>query len=91
MLYQHDTTRPIGCWHILIPDQYGLYGAKLTKKSQMGNMLLNLYKNIINGLSIGYHVYQAHYSSNGHRIIEKIDLKEISLVTFQYKKCTYIY
>lgn len=84
-LWQHKEDEPIGCIRNVIEDHYGLYvEAELLlsiKKAYEVNELIKA--NIINGLSIGYTPLEYHidYQTNT-RIISKINLWEISLVTF---------
>ena len=84
MLYQHDITRPIGRWTYFKHDQYGLYAeGEIYTSVTDGEMSAELLeKNIIDGLSIGFITKQSHMRSDHVRILEEIDLREISLVTF---------
>lgn len=92
MLYQHDMTRPIGIWRVIIPDDYGLYvEGDIYQDIQDGAYAAKLVDHhIINGLSIGYHTLESYYRHDNVRIIETIDLKEISLVTFPMQSSAHI-
>jgi HK97 family phage prohead protease len=85
ILWQHRQEEPIGKILNIQQDKKGLYirGQLITdiKKGYEAYRLLQL--GIINGLSIGY--ITKDYSidqQTGTRIIKKLDLVEISLVTF---------
>lgn len=83
MLWQHNSTMPIGLWEEIREDDYGLYvRGKILLEIQLGKDAYALLKsNIIDGLSIGFQVKKSHREKN-IRILEEVDLFEISLVTF---------
>ena len=85
LLWQHEHTRPIGKILDMYEDNNGLYiKAQLILDIQQGQEAYSLLKSdVINGLSIGY-VPLAHKIDNkrGIRKITKVELWEISLVTF---------
>jgi HK97 family phage prohead protease len=85
LLWQHDPTQPIGKVEYAEEDDYGLYvEARLLLDVQKGREAYSLLKNnAISGLSIGYNVKDSIYDyDTGLRLIRKIELYEISLVTF---------
>jgi HK97 family phage prohead protease len=85
LLWQHKADSPIGCCKILKEDNYGLYvEAELFLNTQAGKEAYTFLKEgVINSLSIGYTPIKYYTDSNsGVRVLEKIDLWEISLVTF---------
>jgi len=87
MLWQHKTDSPIGSWIELSEDKKGLpVTGKLTKGVQLADESLLLMKDkAIRGLSIGYDVPKDGYEyddKTGIRYLKKINLWEISLVTF---------
>lgn len=84
LLWQHDTSKPIGNITYLEEDNYGLrVEALITDKTQLGRETIELIsQKIINGLSIGFIVEKAKYDNQRVRIINKVNLLEISLVTF---------
>ena len=85
LLWQHDPTQPIGKVEYAEEDDYGLYvEARLLLDVQKGREAYSLLKNnAISGLSIGYKVKDSIYDyDTGLRLIRKIELYEISLVTF---------
>ncbi len=85
MLFQHDPAEPIGTWLEVRETERGLYVlGRLNKAVQRGRELLALLEGGgIDGLSIGFKTVAARKSKTGiGRLINKIDLWEISLVTF---------
>lgn len=85
LLWQHMSDKPIGSVEDLKEDQYGLYiVAKIIPTIRYGMEALELIKSrIICGFSIGYNPTK-HFMDyeNNVRILEEIDLWEVSLVTF---------
>lgn len=85
LLWQHQVDEPIGVFALIREDSHGLYvEGKLLLDLQRGSEAYSLLKNgAINGLSIGYTVKSAGYSSDHYiRLINEVELWEISLVTF---------
>ncbi|MDX1917153.1 MAG: phage major capsid protein [Rickettsiaceae bacterium] len=83
-LWQHDIKNPIGLIEKIYVDDYGLLiEAQVTLGTRAGQEASDLLqKGIIDGLSIGFNVIDSGYNEKGQRIINKLDLWEISLVTF---------
>lgn len=85
LLWQHNIDQPIGIIESLTEDDYGLYiKAKIITSTLKGAESYNLVKSeVICNLSIGYSPvkYYTDYDLNA-RVLEEIDLWEISLVTF---------
>ena len=85
LLWQHNSKDPIGKILRIIENSYGLFvtaqlNLDLLKAREVYSLLK---KEIINSLSIGYRVVTSRRDKrSGIRIITKIDLWEISLVTF---------
>jgi HK97 family phage prohead protease len=92
-LYQHDITRPIGQWTVLNADSIGLYVEGYLNRDLIDGKHASIMTRdkLINGLSIGYQPIQSFQDDLGHRILEKINLLEISLVTFPMQKNAYLY
>ncbi|MEM6603132.1 MAG: HK97 family phage prohead protease [Pseudomonadota bacterium] len=88
MLYQHDAARPIGRWHDIENRPDGLYvKGHISQSHPDGQMVAALLQdNIIDGLSIGFITKKAYQRKDGARIIQAIDLREVSLVTFPMQK-----
>lgn len=85
LLWQHNHESPIGKISNIYENGNGLYiKAQLILETQQGKEAYHLLKSdIINGLSIGYIPLSHNFNTNtGIRSITKIDLWEISLVTF---------
>ena len=85
LLWQLDSSQPVGVIESLIEDEYGLYiHAKILTSTFRGLESYNLIKaDVICNFSIGYKPirYYTDYERNA-RILEEIDLWEVSLVTF---------
>lgn len=83
MLWQHDPKIPIGLWKNIREDEHGLFvEGKLLLDIRQGQEAYTLLKaGVVDGLSIGYNVIRAQRHSK-HRVLQEIDLHEISLVTF---------
>lgn len=91
LLWQHDPQTPIGIWDHMEEDDYGLF--------VRGHLLLNLPKGreayillkegIVDGLSIGFLPRKSHQESKA-RVIDQVDLFEVSLVTFTANPLAYV-
>jgi uncharacterized protein len=85
MLFQHDPAEPVGTWMELVENQRGLWvRGQLDTNVQRGRELQSLLETGgIDGLSIGFKTQLATQDRGLRaRRITKIDLWEISLVTF---------
>ncbi len=84
MLYQHDPDRPIGIWKQIYEDSYGLAVCGfLFNRTRDGNDAKALVQGgAISGLSIGFFTEESYRTDQGYRLLTRIDLKEISLVSF---------
>lgn len=86
ILWMHDASKPIGTFHTVVEDEYGLYveGKLLTNDVQQAKEAHALLKaGAISGMSIGY--YLKKYESDkdaGVWNLTEIDVFETSLVTF---------
>lgn len=92
MLWQHEPQTPIGLWETMQEDDYGLFvRGRLLLDLQRGREAYTLLKSgIVDGLSIGYFAKRSHKEGNVC-VLDKIDLYEVSLVTFManpYAKVT---
>ncbi|MEM0977278.1 MAG: HK97 family phage prohead protease [Pseudomonadota bacterium] len=83
MLWQHDPNRPIGVWDDVREDAHGLYvkGRILTDIPLGHDVQVLIASGAVDGLSIGYRTVKAEAGPTG-RILTKLDLWEVSLVTF---------
>ena len=85
MLFQHDPAEPVGTWLELRETDRGLYVlGRLNKGVQRGRELLALLeRGGLDGLSIGFKTVSARKDrASGARLLTRVDLWEISLVTF---------
>jgi len=85
LLFQHDPAEPIGIWLDLAEDGRGLKAkGRLTLEVERAREVLSLMKaGALEGLSIGFRTEKgARDARSGIRRLTKIDLWEISVVTF---------
>lgn len=94
LLWQHDATKPIGVIKFLQEDEYGLLlEAEINNATVAGSEASALIKQqAVGGLSIGFTIKSSDYNKEGSRLIQDIELREISIVTFpanQYAEIQY--
>ncbi len=86
LLWQHDTTEPIGAWKEIFEDEKGLYvrGQLFIEDIPKAKQAYKLLKEkALSGLSIGFKATETTLDPHtGIRTLLEIDLLEISLVTF---------
>jgi len=85
MLFQHDANQPIGVWNSLKEDARGLYAAgRLMPEVEKAREVHALMRaGALDGLSIGFRTVKGRRDRvSGVRRLEKVDLWEISVVTF---------
>lgn len=85
MLWQHDSSSPIGTWPEVVEDEKGLkVKGELILEVPQANVARSLMqKGAVKGLSIGYRTLDYDIDrSTGARRLKKVELWEISLVTF---------
>ena len=84
MLYQHDPATPIGVWLKAHEDARGLFvrGRLMTEVAKAREVLALMRTGALDGLSIGFRMVKGARDRFGVRRLEKIDLWEISVVTF---------
>ncbi len=84
MLWQHDPAFPIGIWDEVREDAKGLFvKGRILDSTQKGAEAIALIEaGAIDGLSIGYKTKKARRGEAGARILEDVELWEVSLVTF---------
>ena len=84
LLWQHDSSRPIGIITSICEDEYGLkFEAEINNKIELGREASELIKQkAICGLSIGFSINASNYNEEGVRVIDSVNLAEISVVTF---------
>lgn len=85
LLFQHDANQPIGVWTTIEEDSRGLYaqGRLMRDVAKAREVLALIRAGALDGLSIGFKTVKARRDrATGVRRLEKIDLWEISIVTF---------
>lgn len=85
MLFQHNPAEPIGVWLSLAEDHKGLRatGRLMADVARSREVLSLMRAGAIDGLSIGFKVARSRRDrASGQRRLEKVDLWEISVVTF---------
>ena len=85
MLFQHDPAEVVGAWIEMFENGKGLFvRGRLNPKVQRGRELMALLEQrAIDGLSIGFRTVFANKDKrSGLRRLHRIDLWEVSLVTF---------
>lgn len=85
MLFNHDAAEPIGIWNAIREDEKGLYvQGELTpgafRSDDLGHLIAH---GAIDGFSIGFVPRKiGREKGTGRRVIVKLDLWEVSIVTF---------
>lgn len=84
MLWQHDPTQPIGVWDEIREDAKGLFvkGRILTEVEKGREAAALLSAGAIDGMSIGYRTVKAGRGAKGERLLQELELWEVSIVTF---------
>jgi len=84
MLWQHDPAQPIGIWDEVREDARGLYvkGRLLESVGRGREAAALIAAGAIDGLSIGYRTVKAAKNDKGQRLLQELELWEVSLVTF---------
>lgn len=84
MLWQHDPAQPIGIWDEVREDGRGLHvkGRILDDVARGREAAALIGAGAIDGLSIGYRTLRASKNDKGQRLLNELELWEVSLVTF---------
>ncbi|MEP3441576.1 MAG: HK97 family phage prohead protease [Sulfitobacter sp.] len=84
MLWQHDPAQPIGVWDEVREDNKGLFvkGRILQSVAKGREAIALIEAGAIDGLSIGYRTVKAAKNTKGQRLLQELELWEVSLVTF---------
>lgn len=87
-LWQHEAKYPVGKIKSIKEDEFGLYiEAYLNLNLNKAREAYELIKmDALSGLSIGFNPSEFRFDDQGNRIITKIDLWEVSIVTFPANK-----
>ena len=82
-LAQHSWDEVLGKWTLAREDERGLYLEGEFAKTSAGDDYYELCKmGAIDGLSIGYATIESETDAKSRRLLKKLDLWEVSLVTF---------
>jgi HK97 family phage prohead protease len=85
MLWQHNPDEPIGVWPDVVEDEKGLKvsGSLVLDVPRAAEVRALMLKGAVGGISIGYRTLDYEIDrTTGVRRLKKLDLWEISLVTF---------
>ena len=83
LLWQHNMYEPIGVELELRSDDRGLFGRWKLSKTTRGLDTYELLKDgAVDSLSIGYRAQDFEFDDVGTRLLKKIDLMEVSIVSF---------
>lgn len=85
MLFQHDANQPIGVWDAIEEDTRGLFvrGKLMPDVARAKEVLSLMRAGALDGLSIGFRAVKGQRDrATGIRRLERVDLWEISVVTF---------
>jgi len=86
LLWQHNSSEPIGMWTEMYEDEHGLFvkGKLFIDEIKTASEAYKLLQEkVVTGLSIGYRALDFYKDDKtGARILTKVDLQEVSLVTF---------
>jgi len=85
LLFQHDPGQPIGVWDEIREDAKGLFvkGRLMLDVARAREVLSLMVSGALDGLSIGFRTVEGQKDrKTGRRFLHKIDLWEISIVTF---------
>ncbi len=93
LLFDHNPSQPIGMWEELREDDVGLYarGRLLLDVPKAAEVYTLMRAGAVDGLSIGYRVVNsARDTTQGARLLQEVDLREISVVTFPMNETSLI-
>jgi len=85
LLFQHDPSQPIGVWDEIREDAKGLFvkGRLMLDVERAREVFSLMVSGALDGLSIGFRTVKGQKDrKTGRRLLHKIDLWEISIVTF---------
>ena len=85
LLWQHDPLHPLGIWEAIAEDAKGLFvrGRLDLAVAKAREVHALMRSGAVDGLSIGFRTLRARKeAATGVRILEKLDLWEVSIVTF---------
>lgn len=83
MLWMHDRTKVPGKWLEVREEPRGLYVKGELARTPLGDEAYELLKmGALAGLSIGFVPVDDGYDRDGHRVLKRVDLHEVSIVSF---------
>lgn len=84
LLWQHDPAQPIGVWDEAREAEKGLYvkGRLLPDVARAREAVALIAAGALDGLRIGYRTLRATKNEKGQRLLQELELWEVSLVTF---------
>ena len=85
ILWQHDSRNPLGMPEEIRETEAGLFlKAKLPKDDTLvsGRVIPQIKVGSIRSMSIGFRIVEREFNDEGIRLLKKVDLLEVSLVTF---------
>ncbi len=93
LLYQHFAQEPIGVWEAMVEDAHGLYvrGRLVRDVQRAAEVMALIGEGALDGLSIGFRTLKAARDpATGHRILQEIELWEVSVVTFPLSQQSHV-
>ena len=82
LLSQHDMKKPVGRMTAAEVREDGIYATfKLSRSTGGNDALIQAQEGLVSGLSIGAEIIASKPSRDGHTVVSKASLKEVSLVT----------
>lgn len=78
MLWNHDSNKPLGGWTRITEDTKGLWAAGFITDPSTIELIE---EGVLTALSIGYKVRLVEHPPSGGRLLHRVELIEISLVT----------
>lgn len=85
VLWQHRSDEPLGMPEVIRETEQGLFmKAKLPKTDTFvaGRVIPQIKVGSIRSMSIGFRILESEMDQDGVRLLQKVDLMEVSLVTF---------
>ena len=82
LLSQHDIKKPVGRMISASVKEDGIYATfKLSRSTGGNDALIQAQEGLVSGLSVGAEIIASKPSRDGHTVVSKASLKEVSLVT----------
>lgn len=82
MFWMHDPSRVPGKWHEMAEDDDGLATEGELAETPLGEeMRVLMAMDAVRGLSIGYYAEDVDWDRHGRRLLKRVDLVEVSIVS----------